>query len=84
MANRIRPLRRTGSTGVPNVSDMLDGEIAVNSFDKKIWMKVGSNLVEVANASSGGGGGLYGGIIDGGNATTIYAGVPAFDFGSAT
>ena len=53
MANRIRPLRRTGSTGVPVVANMLDGEIAINSFDKKIWMRVGSNLVEIANASPG-------------------------------
>lgn len=53
MANRIRPLRRTGSSGVPVVANMLDGEIAVNSFDKKIYMRVGANLVEIANASSG-------------------------------
>ena len=57
MPNRIRPLRRTGSTGVPVVANMLDGEIAVNAFDKKIWMRVGANLVEIANASSGGGSG---------------------------
>lgn len=50
---RWRPLRRTGSTGVPNVANMAEGEIAVNSFDRKIWMKVGSNLIEVANAASG-------------------------------
>ncbi len=30
------------------------------------------------------GGGLTGGIIDGGNATTTYAGEPVFDFGSAS
>ena len=53
MANRIRPLRRTGSTGVPDVANMLDGEIAVNSLDKKIYMRVGSSLIEIANASSG-------------------------------
>lgn len=56
MANRIQPLRRTGSTGVPVVADMLDGEIAVNAFDKKIFMRVGDNLIEVANAAEGGGG----------------------------
>lgn len=28
-------------------------------------------------------GGLFGGIIDGGGATTTYLGVPSFDFGSA-
>ena len=54
MPNRIRPLRRTGSSGAPNVANMQEGEIAVNSFDRKIWMRVGSNLVEVANAGGGG------------------------------
>lgn len=53
MANRIRPLRRTGAAGVPVVANMLDGEIAVNAFDKKIYMRVGSNLIEIANASGG-------------------------------
>lgn len=53
MANRIKPLRRTGSTGVPNVASMQDGEIAVNAFEKKIFMKVGDNLTEIANASIG-------------------------------
>lgn len=30
------------------------------------------------------GGGLTGGIIDGGSATTTYSGEPVFDFGSAS
>lgn len=57
MSTVIKPLRRTGSSGVPNVANMQEGEIAVNSFDQKIWMRVGDNLVEIANASTGGGGG---------------------------
>lgn len=50
MANRIKPLRRVGSTGQPNIVNMQEGEIAVNSYDQKIWMRVGNNLVEIANA----------------------------------
>lgn len=54
MPSRIRPLRRTGAPGVPNVANMQDGEIAINAFDKKVYMRVGANLVEVANAAGGG------------------------------
>ena len=46
-----------------------------------IYWSNGTSWVALAGS---GGGGLYGGIIDGGDATTTYAGVPAFDFGSAT
>ena len=83
MANTIKPKRTTTPAKVPTTVDLADGEMAVNIADKKIYMRNGSSVVAIADIG-GGGGGLYGGIIDGGNATTIYAGVPAFDFGSAT
>lgn len=50
MAIPIKPLRRTGSAGQPNIDLMQEGEIAVNSYERKIWMRVGGNLVEIGNA----------------------------------
>lgn len=87
MANRIKPLRRTGSTGLPNVANMQEGEIAVNSYDQKIWMRVGSNLVEIANAGGGtvtsvtGGNGLTGTVTSSGS---ITLGTPGTLSGSTT
>lgn len=42
-----------------------------------------STYAAAAKQGESGSGGLTGGVIDGGNATTTYAGVPAFDFGSS-
>ena len=61
----LRPKRRTGATGWPAVDTLAEGEMVVNSFDQKIGMRVGPNIVEVANAAQSGGGG------DGGETTHI-------------
>ena len=54
MAVKIKPLRKF-TTGVPSTSDMEVGELAVNTADKKIYMRDNtsgaSSIVEVANAS---------------------------------
>ena len=54
MAIKIKPLRKF-TTGVPSTSDMEVGELAVNTADKKIYMRDNtsgaSSIVEVANAS---------------------------------
>lgn len=60
MAVPIKPLRRTGSSGQPNIANMEEGEIAVNAYDQKIWMRVGGNLIEIANASGAAWGGISG------------------------
>lgn len=56
MAIKIKPLRKF-TTGVPSTSDMEVGELAVNTADKKIYMRDNtsgaSSIVEVANASGG-------------------------------
>ena len=80
MANVIKPKRRTSNTTAPTTAELQDGEMAVNVASKQIFVRDGASIVEVANAA---GGGLFGGIIDGGSATTTYLGVPSFDFGSA-
>ena len=52
MAIKIKPLRKF-TTGTPSTSDMVEGELAVNTADKKIFMRDDSNnIVEVANANS--------------------------------
>ena len=49
MATRIKLKRSTTAAAVPTTSNLLDGEVAVNIADKKIYVRDGSNIVEVAN-----------------------------------
>lgn len=52
MTVAIKPLRKFTS-GTPTTSDMVEGEIAVNTADQKIFMRDGSNnIIEVASAGS--------------------------------
>ena len=52
MAQVNKPKRKF-TTGTPTTSDLSEGEIAINTSDRKIWMRDGSNnIVEVANAAS--------------------------------
>ncbi len=61
MATKIKPKRKY-STGAPALSDLSRGEIAINTADKKIYMRdeSGGNtpgndaIVEVANSIAGG------------------------------
>jgi uncharacterized protein YaiE (UPF0345 family) len=54
MAQVIKPKRKF-STGAPDTGDLVEGEIAVNTADQKIYMRDGSgNIVEVANVSAAG------------------------------
>ena len=50
----IKIKRFTTASDVPTTSELTDGEIAVNVADKKIYVRDGSSIVEVANLSSGG------------------------------
>ena len=50
----IKIKRFTSASDVPTTSELTDGEIAVNVADKKIYVRDGSSIVEVANLSSGG------------------------------
>jgi hypothetical protein len=49
MATRIKLKRSTTAAAVPTTSNLLDGEVAVNIADKKIYVRDGSNIIEVAN-----------------------------------
>lgn len=124
MPSIIKPKRSSVATAIPSVAQLSDGEVAVNSADRVVYLRVGAAVVPVANyvdasllaplaspaftgtptaptqaagnnstriattafvtaAVAAGGGGTVGFEIDGGSASTSYAGVPAFDFGSA-
>lgn len=56
MANVFKPKRSGTASSIPTISDLIDGELAVNSADQKIYLRDGSNIIEVGNVSSGGGG----------------------------
>jgi len=57
MATIIKLKRSTSASSVPTVSDLVDGEVALNVVDKKIYVRNGSDIVEVANNNIGSGGG---------------------------
>ena len=44
MTIAIKPLRKF-STGTPTTSDMVEGELAVNTADQKIFMRDDSNNI---------------------------------------
>jgi hypothetical protein len=50
----IKLKRTTTSSVVPTTSDLEDGEIAVNVADKKIYVRNGASIIEVANNASAG------------------------------
>ena len=50
MANVFKPKRSSTASSVPTTSDLSDGEIAVNSADKKIYLRDGASIIEVANS----------------------------------
>jgi len=49
MANIFKPKRSSTSSSVPTTGQLADGELAVNSADKIIYLRDGSNIVEIAN-----------------------------------
>ena len=49
MANVFKPKRSSTSSAVPTTGQLTDGELAVNSADKIIYLRDGSNIVELAN-----------------------------------
>jgi hypothetical protein len=53
MANIFKPKRSNIASSIPTTSNLVDGEMAVNSADKKIYLRDGSEIVEIANYSSG-------------------------------
>jgi hypothetical protein len=49
MSNIFKPKRSNVASSVPTTSNLFDGEMAVNSADKKIYLRDGSEIVEIAN-----------------------------------
>lgn len=53
MANPVfLPKRSNTASAVPTTSNLIDGELAINSADKKVFLRAGSNIVEIAGAPS--------------------------------
>ena len=49
MATVIKLKRSNTSSSVPTTSDLADGEVALNTADKKIYVRNGGSIVAVAN-----------------------------------
>lgn len=54
MTSVIKLKRSTTASNIPGLSDLADGEVAVNIADKKIYVRNGASVVEVANNASAG------------------------------
>jgi len=54
MTSIIKLKRTTTASNIPTTSDLVDGEVAVNVTDKKIYVRNGASIVEVANNASAG------------------------------
>ena len=48
-ATRIKLKRSTTASVLPTTSNLADGEVAVNVADRKIFVRNGQTIVEVAN-----------------------------------
>jgi len=53
MANILKPKSRITDATPPTTESLADGEIAVNSFSKRIYQRVGTNIITLANYFSG-------------------------------
>ncbi len=49
MANIFKPKRSSTASSVPTTANLADGELAVNSADKKIFLRDGGSIVQIAN-----------------------------------
>jgi len=54
VATIIKLKRSTTASSVPTTSDLADGEVAVNTADRKLYVRSGGSIVEVANNTSAG------------------------------
>lgn len=59
MSNIFKPKRSSTAAAVPTTGQLADGELAVNITDKKIFVRDGASVVEIANFSTGGSGTNY-------------------------
>lgn len=75
MRNVFKPKRSNTQYSVPNLSDLYDGELAVNIFDRKIFIRSGLNIVELTGTQS-----VFTNV-DGGVPNSIYGGINPIDGG---
>lgn len=52
MTNIFKPKRSNTPLSIPTTGQLADGELAVNSTDKKIYLRDGNDVVEIANNSN--------------------------------
>ena len=53
MPTAIKPKRSTTVGQIPGLSDLQDGELAINIVDQKIYIRSGDNIETVASAATG-------------------------------
>jgi hypothetical protein len=53
MTTVIKIKKSETASSVPTTSDLQVGEVAVNTADKKIYVRASTGVVEVANQSTG-------------------------------
>jgi hypothetical protein len=53
MPTRIKPKRSTIQGQIPGLDDLVDGEMAINIVDQKIYVRVGDQVETVAQAATG-------------------------------
>ena len=53
MAATLKPKRSAVAGAVPTIANLADGEIAVNTTDKKLYIRVGSAIVDLLGGSGG-------------------------------
>ena len=53
MPTAIKPKRSTTIGQIPSLSDLQDGEMAINIVDQKIYIRSGDNIETVASAATG-------------------------------
>jgi hypothetical protein len=51
MANIFKPKRSNTPLSTPTTSNLVDGELAVNSADRRVYLRDGSDIVAIANKS---------------------------------
>jgi hypothetical protein len=52
VADIIKPRRTTTAGTVPTTSNLADGEFGINTTDRKVYQRVGSDIVLIAEAGS--------------------------------
>jgi hypothetical protein len=53
VANTLKPKRRTSDGTAPTTGNLVDGELAVNSVTRTLYLRVATNVIAVANYFSG-------------------------------